>query len=200
MLIEKFGQMKITCVKLMSCNLILFIGILMISDAWDNQYEISEAAYLLIMTGLGSIIIIVALFVKRLCVPLKILICPLAISLTPALLVIIVPNEFALFGTVVGMLVLFMLWADKQFMALPKELCVIDKSLQIAYPRIQDKGPGRISDKQFLVDTNDALGQISQKEFTEGLLDAISKWYAVYIGFCFLLEGIAFGLVLKILI
>ena len=135
MLIEKFEQMKITCVKLMSCNLILFIGILMISDAWDNQYEISEAAYLLIMTGLGAIIIIVALFVKRLCVPLKILICSLAISLTPALLVIIVPNEFALFGSVVGMLVLFMLWADKQFMALPKELCVIDKSLQTAYPK-----------------------------------------------------------------
>lgn len=200
MLIEKFEQMKITCVKLMSCNLILFIGILMISDAWDNQYEISEAAYLLIMTGLGAIIIIVALFEKRLCVPLKILIFPLAISLTPALLVIIVPNEFALFGSVVVMLVLFMLWADKQFMALPKELCVIDKSLQTAYPRIQDKGSGRISDKQFLVDMNDALGQISQKEFTEGLLDAISKWYAVYIGFCFLLEGMAIGLVLKILI
>lgn len=200
MLIEKFEQMKITCVKLMSCNLILFIGILMISDAWDNQYEISEAAYLLIMTGLGSIIIIVALFVKRLCVPLLKLIFPLAISLTPALLVIIVPNEFALFGSVVVMLVLFMLWADKQFMALPKELFVIDKSLQTAYPRIQDKGSGRLSDKQFLVDTNDALGQISQKEFTEGLLGAISKWYAVYIGFCFLLEGMAIGLVLKILI
>ena len=90
---------------------------------------------LLSMTGLGSIFIIITLFVKRLCVPLKILICSLAISLTPALLVIIVPNEFALFGSVVGMLVLFMLWADKQFMALPKELCVIDKSLQTAYPK-----------------------------------------------------------------
>lgn len=199
MLLEKFNQMKITCAKLMGCNLALMIGVMMISDALEYRYEIPESACILGIVGLGAIGSIGLSFVKRLCVPLKILICPLAISLIPTTFVFLLPDDFVLFESIVGMFVLFILWTDRRFQKLPMELSIIDNNLKNTYPKICEKGIGRISDKQFLFEMNDALGQIQKKEYTMDLLDAISNWCAVYAGFCFLFQGMAFGIIMRIL-
>ena len=183
----------------MFCNLTLGIGILMLYDAWVYGHEISEVCVFFIVAGASSIILTITFFIRRLCVPCQNMVLPMGISLIPSLLMLLMPSDFVLLGSFVGILILIILWAHKKYQTLPTVLGKIDNQINHNYPRIQDKGIGRISEKRFLVEMNAALEQIPKKEFTEELLNAISDWYTVYIGFAFSLEGMFLGVGMKIL-
>lgn len=76
----------------------------------------------------------------------------------------------------------------------------MDMQLRDTHPKIFDSGIGRISEKKFLVEVNNVLESIPKERFTEKLLNAISDWYAVYVGFCFALQEIFWGIATTILL
>lgn len=205
MLIDNFNKMKITCAKLMVCNLLIGIGILIWQNSFKNGSAFSFHSIILIACGITLICIVIGQFMKKLCVSHSKIKVPkygmLILGLLFACTKVFVSDSFIfILGYGFGLFICMVLWAHKMFMKLPNAMREINPEIQRSYPIIFDKGIGRISEKNFLLNMNQALEQIPKERFTFKMLEGIEAWYSVYVGYCFVLEGLFLGMFLEILL
>lgn len=197
MLYDDLDEIKLLCYKIFGCDAILMLGILLLTDTGGNI----PAFYGLFMIfgALSAIVLLIIHWMKEFHVTIKRIKVPLSIVILPSILSLyfnsaIIKNPYWLMCFMFVMFILLLIWWNKQLKKLPDTLRMIDPRLEERYPDLGRKDLGRISDTKFFMSVSEALEQIAEEKIDSRLQNAVIDWYSVYISAPLALEGICMAM------
>lgn len=197
MLLDGLKEMMRICLKLILFDAVFLLGALLLAEEFMAAGRLSIWILVLLFCGLFLVFLTIKGMMKEFHVTFRYILAPLCLAgmFVGAVFSYYVcfyqrvQYDFVGLFCMMGMLCFFQWWSHKQFLILPS---VLEKM----YPHLREEAPEafrtdfcRVAEVGFAKALSKELDLVPEEEITPELQEAVSRWYAVYVGFALIEEA-----------